>query len=395
MYVNEMRTKRMTAVNEARAILTKAREEKRDLTSEEDGKHGEIMADVAKMRVDIEREERTAAAEAELRTVVQEASRLEVGEDAEQRTATGVLASPEYRDAFYAWAATGAESRALEVGGATKGETLVPEEMFRGIIERLAQPNTIRSICRVITTESTMPIPVSTGYGAAAWTDESASYSESDDTFSEVILNAYKSTRIIKISDELLQDERVNLMGHLADSFGRSFSELEEASFADGDGSSKPTGVTVGASAGITVASPTAITADELKEFKAKLKSQYRGNSKFLLNSDTELIVDKLVIASEAGNYIWRPGLVQGVPDTLLGRPVVVSEAMPAPTAGNVSVCYGDFDFYWIGDRGTVGLKRLDELYAANGQVGFAASRRVDAKIVQAEAIKALTMAAS
>ena len=40
-------------------------------------------------------------------------------------------------------------------------------------------------------------------------------------------------------------------------------------------------------------------------------------------------------------------------------------------------------------------FKRLNELYAANGQVGFLGSQRVDGKLVLSEAVKVLAQKAS
>ena len=62
-------------------------------------------------------------------------------------------------------------------------------------------------------------------------------------------------------------------------------------------------------------------------------------------------------------------------------------------TTGLKSVLFGDFSYYWIADRESVVLKRLDELYAANGQVAFRAHRRVDGKVILAEAIQHLVQA--
>ena len=55
----------------------------------------------------------------------------------------------------------------------------------------------------------------------------------------------------------------------------------------------------------------------------------------------------------------------------------------------------GDFSYYWIADRQGRSFKRLNELYAATGQVGFLASQRVDGKLILAEAVKVLAQKAS
>ena len=45
-----------------------------------------------------------------------------------------------------------------------------------------------------------------------------------------------------------------------------------------------------------------------------------------------------------------------------------------------------------LSDRQGRSLKRLTELFAMNGQVGFLASQRVDGKLILPEAVKTLTI---
>ena len=63
---------------------------------------------------------------------------------------------------------------------------------------------------------------------------------------------------------------------------------------------------------------------------------------------------------------------------------------MPAIAAGNKTILFGDLGYYWVADRQGRSFKRLNELYAATGQVGFLASQRVDGKLVLTEAVKVL-----
>ena len=79
----------------------------------------------------------------------------------------------------------------------------------------------------------------------------------------------------------------------------------------------------------------------------------------------------------------------------LLGKPVRTSAYMPAIAADAKTIAFGDFSYYWIADRQGRSFKRLNELYAANGQVGFLASQRVDGKIILPEAVKVLVQKAS
>ena len=65
---------------------------------------------------------------------------------------------------------------------------------------------------------------------------------------------------------------------------------------------------------------------------------------------------------------------------------------MPSLAAGNKAIAFGDFSYYWIADRQGRSFRRLDELFAVNGQVGFRGSQRVDGKLILPEAIKVLQM---
>ena len=95
-------------------------------------------------------------------------------------------------------------------------------------------------------------------------------------------------------------------------------------------------------------------------------------------------------LKDSTGQYLWQPSLMAGMPDTLLGRPVKTSAYMPVIAAGAKTIAFGDFSYYWIADRQGRSFKRLNELYAATGQVGFLASQRVDGKLILPEAIKVL-----
>ena len=82
------------------------------------------------------------------------------------------------------------------------------------------------------------------------------------------------------------------------------------------------------------------------------------------------------------GQYLWQPSLTAGTPDTLLNRPVYTSAYAPIIEAGAKTIAFGDFGYYWIADRQGRSFKRLNELFATTGQVGFLASQRVDGKLI-------------
>lgn len=120
------------------------------------------------------------------------------------------------------------------------------------------------------------------------------------------------------------------------------------------------------------------------------LKSPYRRNAKFLMNDATVSMIRKLKDKNDA--YLWQPSLQAGEPDRLLGYELYTSPYVPVAAAGALTIAFGDFKNYWIGDRAGRTVQRLNELYATNGQIGYVATERVDGKVILPEGIQLLKM---
>ena len=117
------------------------------------------------------------------------------------------------------------------------------------------------------------------------------------------------------------------------------------------------------------------------------LNPRYRQGASFVMNASTLAEVRKFKDAD--GNFIWRPGLVEGQADTLLGYPVVESEDMPDIAADSLSVAFGNFERgYTIVER--TGTRVLRDPYSNKPYVNFYATRRVGGAVVNSDAIKLL-----
>lgn len=268
-------------------------------------------------------------------------------------------------------------------------------EFEKTLIESLEEQNIFRQLANIITTSSgDKKIPVVASKGTASWVDEEGAIPESDDAFSQVSIGAYKLATMIKVSEELLNDSVFNLENYIAKEFARRIGVKEE-SFFTGDGTGKPTGIfngTGGVELGVTASSAAAITLDEIMDLFYSLKSPYRKNAVFLMNDSTVKSIRKLKDGS--GQYIWQPSVTAQQPDTILNRPVKTSAYVPAIGSGSKIIAFGDLSYYWVADRQGRSFQRLNELYAATGQIGFKAAQRVDGKLILPEAVKILQMKA-
>ena len=393
----ELREKRAKAWDAAKQFLDAKRGADGMLSEEDTATYDKMEQDVMNLGKEIERLERQAAIDAELSkatsTPLTGKPGAKMGKDETEKTGR---ASDEYKGSF--WNAMRVKApmpsvlNALQEGTDSEGGYLVPDEFERTLVEALEEENVFRTLAHVIRTSSgDRKIPVVASKGSASWVDEEGAYQESDDAFSQVSIGAYKLGTMIKVSEELLADSVFDLEAYISKEFARRIGAREEESFFNGDGKGKPLGILAaagGAEVGVTAASATAITADEVIDLFYSLKAPYRKNAVWLLNDATVKQIRKL--KDTTGQYLWQPSLVAGTPDTILGRPVKTSAFMPTAAAGAKTIAFGDFKYYWIADRQGRTFKKLSELYAANGQVGFMGTQRVDGKLILPEAIKVL-----
>lgn len=392
--INEMRVQRAKTWEKAKAFLDERRGKNGLLGAEDTAMYERMEQEIVDLGHEIERQERLEAFERELNAHVGTpiTSRPEVPKSDEK---TG-RASDAYKKAFWNQLRRRENvpelRNALQIGTDTEGGYLVPDEFEHTLVEALEEENIFRTIANIIHTSSgDRKIPVSASKGEAAWIDEEGAYPESDDSFGQVTIGAYKLGTIIKVSEELINDNVFDIEAYIAREFARRVGAKEEAACFTGDGVGKPLGILAssgGADIGVTGSSATAITSDELIDLYYSLRSPYRKNAVWLINDTTIKKIRKLKDGN--GQYIWQPSLTAGTPDTILSRPIKTSAYMPEVAAGNKTLAFGDFSYYWIADRQGRTFKRLGELFAPTGQVGFLGSQRVDGKLILGEAVKVL-----
>ena len=283
MTILELREKRAKAWEAAKAFLDSHRNEKGVLSAEDDAAYTRMEQEITDLGKEIARMERQEAFERELSQPVNTPLTGRPASGGAGKEKTG-RASEEYRTNF--WNAMRSKVplpgvvNALEEGTDSEGGYLVPDEYERTLVEALEEENVFRQLANVIRTSSgDRKIPVVATKGTASWIDEEGAYTESDDSFGQVSIGAYKVGTMIKVSEELLNDSVFDLESYIAKEFARRIGAKEEEAFFTGDGSGKPLGVlaaTGGAETGVTAASSTAITADELMDLFYSLKSPYR-----------------------------------------------------------------------------------------------------------------------
>lgn len=390
MTIIELRAKRSKAWEAAKAFAETHTNSNGVLSAEDTQTYERMEQEIVDLGKEIQRRERQEALDAELNMPV--STPLTSSPAKAEKPKTG-RASNEYKEDF------GRHLRGkkpihnvLSESVDADGGYLVPEEFERDIVLGIDETNIIRSIAKVITTANDRKIPIAVGHSVATWTAENAAYTESNPTFGQKQIDAFKLTDLVRVSIELLQDAAFDIEGYIIKEFAYAFGVAEEQAFCIGTGTNQPTGIFTadGGEVGITSASATAVNIDDVINLVYSLKAPYRKNAKFLMNEATVSLIRKLKDGN--GNYLWQPSVQAGQPDKILGYDVYTSPFAPTVESGALPIAFGDFTNYWIGDRGGRTVQRLNELYATNGQVGYVATERVDGKVILPEAIKLLKM---
>lgn len=225
----ELREKRAKAWEAAKAFLDSKRGNDGLLSAEDTAAYEKMEADVVALGKEIDRLERQAAIDLELSKPLNTPLTHKPVQTGEEKTGR---ASSEYKNAF--WKAMRSKmsfevQNALQVGTDSEGGYLVPDEFERTLVEALEEENIFRQIAKVVTTSSgDKKIPVVASKGTASWVDEEGSIPESDDSFGQVSIGAYKLATMIKVSEELLNDSVFNLESYIAKEFARRIGAKEE-----------------------------------------------------------------------------------------------------------------------------------------------------------------------
>ena len=406
----DLRNKRNNLWEQTKAFLEEHRGENGLVAADAVEQYNKMAADVKALGDEIQRLEDQMEMDAKLSAATSVPVHADPKADGKRDSAQRPTATAKYSEAFWNMMRgnNSLEVRdALSVGVDQNGGFTVPDEFERQLIQGLEENNIFRTLAHTIHTNSgTRTIPIATDSGSASWIEEGAAIQESDMSFAQETLSAYKLGCMIKVSNELLNDSAFDIASHIARRFGVRFGNAEEDAFINGTGPSanpqttpsQPTGIltSLTATAGNTTAYADAVHFDNIYKLYYSLKSPYRRNASFLCNET--LLLQLMLLKDGNDNYIWKPGLEIGKPDTILGRPIYTSGYMPAiegtatKDKGKKVLLFGDFSYYWIADRQNRTLKRLNELYAVNDQVGFIGTQRVDGKLILPEAMQVMAL---
>ena len=352
--INNLSEQRAIAWEAAKGLLDHAASESRDLSGEEAEQFDRINADIdgldsrrSKVIESIQRD----------RDIAESRNRLGLPLDLGGERAVAV---PSDDDAVRALLAGERRSANFEKRAVIKSGSggAVATGVYDRIVEHLVQTNVVRSVATVVTTANgeTLNVPTSSAYSTASIVGEAAQASASDPTLVTRALGAHKYVVLVALSNELASDASVDVAGFLASQAGRAIGVATRGHMTTGTGSGQPTGIVTSSTAGVTGATGTAgvFTADNLVDLRFSVNSEYSAQPGcgFMMSSTAMANARKL--KDTTNQYLFAPGL-NGDPDTLLGFPTLLNDAMAVPALSAKSVLFGHLPSYFIRECGGAG----------------------------------------
>lgn len=378
-----MKQKRASLIGEVRKIQEAA--SGGVLSADDLSKISKIEADIDNLQKSVEVAERQEKREAELRAIPENRVTANPTNDKEARAL-------KYQADFRNFLVRG-ETRDLSADTSTEGGNIVaPQTFVAQLLKKMDDLLFIRSLATKITLGEAAEIGVptlDTDASDAEWTSEiQEATADTALKFGKRVMRPSLVAKRIKVSQKLLQVASLNPEQIVAERLAYKFALTQEKAFLTGNGTNQPLGLFTASPHGISTSrdvstdnTSSAVTFDGLTNAVMSCKQQYRRSGRWMFHRDAIKLIRKIKTGiSGDTTYVWQPSVQPGMPDTILGYPVVESEYVPNTfTSGLYVGLFGDFSQYWIVDQLPYSVQRLVELYAANNQVGFIGRMSTDA----------------
>lgn len=281
------------------------------------------------------------------------------------------------------------ELRAELFTGTSDNQIIIPKLVADQVVHALKSTGTFLEAVDLVITQNAIPYTKSTlnttDKALKKLTEGDANTSDKVQ-FKGVTISAYDYvTPIFPIHIALLEGTNVDVEATIVEAVAECVRRgLQELATRTGTGTNDIKALLTAATKGATAASDTAVTYDDLVSLQASVDNAY-GNPErgaFMMNSATLAAILKIV--DKNGRPIFITDVQTGVITRILGRRVIINEAMPDIAASAKPIAFGDFKCYHLRMVQGIRMTVFKEKYADKLEVGFMGHVRADGNLVDA-----------
>ena len=375
MELKKLIEKRNALLDEMQAIADKAVAETRAFTEQE-------SADYDAKKKEAEELEKTISRCQEQRSKTESVpTKSETKEEAEKR-------------AFEQYLRTGnIETRTETTMNVSDNGAVIPASIANKIIDKVVEICPIYNLADRYNVGGTLSIPYydeSTQAIEVAYATEFTDLESTSGKFLSIELKGYLAGALSKISKSLINNSAFDIVGYVVNKVAQAFAKWIEKELLIGS-PEKITGLS-NATQIVTAAAATAITADELIDLQESVPDAYQAGAIWIMSKSTRTAIRKL--KDNDGNYILNKDATAQWGYTLLGKPVYVSDNMPAMKSNSKAIYYGDMSGLAVKVSENVSIEILREKFATQHAIGVVGWMEIDSKIENQQKIAVLKMGA-
>jgi HK97 family phage major capsid protein len=283
--------------------------------------------------------------------------------------------------------------------------SLVPTTLARTLYEYMEASNgLLRAPTTKFTTASgeNMDFPKLAAHAIATQVSgQGTALAGTDPTFSKMTLGAFKYGELVVVANEVLADSAIDIASFLGRDMGRALGRKTATDYVTGGGTTAPEGLMtaiVGSGTISTGGSLITPTVEKLIDLQYSVIDEYRngGSAGWLMHDSTAGTLRKLRdgAGGTVGAFLWEPsltnGVINGVPDRLLGHPVYTDSNVASQGSNAKSVAFGDFSAFYIRTVGNATIERDDSVKFVEDQAAFRIKVRTDSGLIDTTAWNAI-----
>lgn len=393
--MKELEEKRNDLIARAEEVLNYAKAEKRELTDAEAQELAEIRDNVRKIVTTLKLDDdfrKMDKMEVKKEELPKEEETVEEKDVTKEKELQETRAFENYIRGRVIHERAGELTPATTGSNIGLGGALIPETIVNHIIKKVYDICPILDRSQKFNVKGTLEVPY---YPAdsqkitVAYQSEFVQLSSSSGSFATISLTGFLAGCLTKISRSLINNVDFNIVGFVVDEMAYAIKRFIEHELLVGT-SGKVTGLST-LSNGITTASASAITADEVVKLHDSIKDDFQSNAIWIMSPETRTALRTL--KSNTGYYLLNDDISTPFGTTLLGKPVYVSDNMPNIGTGNKVIYYGDMHGLATKFNEEINIEVLRERYADEHAVGVVGWFEFDSKVIDEQQIAVMTMA--
>lgn len=316
--IKGLKEKRAALITEAESLVSNAENETRSLEESENTRFNEIEVEVRELDKEIKEIEKRQYDDKKIEKGTEERNMENNNHDVEVRGLEQYLRKVD-----------GEEHRALTK--TADGGAVIPENVEGSIILKMEETSPVFERARKFeSVNGTLKIAKENSTSVAGFVGEGNDVLEQGISFDEVKLTQKRVGAAISLSNQLINDSAVDIVGYAVNLLSRRTGKAVEKSILTGQGGEEFSGI-VGNDELAAITAAEAVTIDVLLELYNSIHPEFLDGAGYIMSRKFFNQVAKLKDGN--GHFYLQNGVVNGkLTYTLFGAEVIVTDSLPDAT---------------------------------------------------------------